>query len=220
MQSLFQSHQPHQAAAAEIERIGKLQTLHLARRAARQVVDKADHLRRLVAAEFATAEIAQLFFRAALAVAHDHARHDVLAVVPIGNADRGGVKHGRMTQQRLIDLARRDVLAALDDQFLDAAGDEVKAIRVAVAEVAGAQPAAGKERTRGGVGILVIARHHLRAANHDLANAAVRKRCAGLDRQRALRSLRLVRPSRSCAAAVRSDLKTPAPPFRSGPSSR
>ena len=42
-------------------------------------------------------------------------------------------------QQRLVDLARRDVLAALDDQLLQPAGDEVEAVGVAVAEVAGAR---------------------------------------------------------------------------------
>jgi hypothetical protein len=46
-----------------------------------------------------------------------------------------------MLEQRLVDLARRDVLAALDDQFLEAPGDEVEAVGVAVAQVAGRKPA-------------------------------------------------------------------------------
>ena len=51
-----------------------------------------------------------------------------------------------MAQQRLVDLARRDVLAALDDQFLQPPGDEIEAVGVALAEVAGVQPAVRLER--------------------------------------------------------------------------
>ncbi len=58
-----------------------------------------------------------------------------------------------MPQQRLIDLARRDVLATLDDQLLDAAGDEVEAVSVAIPKIAAAQPIA-EERGRSGVGFL------------------------------------------------------------------
>ena len=61
----------------------------------------------------------------------------------VGNADRRGFEHRRVREQRFVDLARRDVLAALDDELLDAAGDEEEAVVVAVAQVAGAQPAAG-----------------------------------------------------------------------------
>ena len=50
--------------------------------------------------------------RAALAIAHDHARHDLLPVVPIGNPHRRGVEHRRMPQ-RFIDLARRNVFTSL-----------------------------------------------------------------------------------------------------------
>ena len=76
---------------------------------------------------------------------HD-AGEDFLPVFRIGNADRRRLEHRRMPQQRFVDLARRDVLAALDDQLLQPAGDEVEAVGVAIAEVAGREPAAGTQR--------------------------------------------------------------------------
>ena len=54
----------------------------------------------------------------------------------IGNADRGGVEDRGVPEQHLVDLARRDVLAALDDELLDAAGDEEEAVGIANADVA------------------------------------------------------------------------------------
>ena len=66
----------------------------------------------------------------------------------VGHADRCGLEHGGVAEQRLVDLARRDVLAALDDQLLDAAGDEEEAVGVAVPQVAGAQPPVGREGWR------------------------------------------------------------------------
>ena len=77
-------------------------------------------------------------------------RQDLLAVVAVGHAHRGRVEHRRVAQQHLVDLARRDVLAALDDQLLEPAGDEEEAVAVAVPEVAGAQPAVGREGRGGG----------------------------------------------------------------------
>src|SRR6185312_16874571 len=80
----------------------------------------------------------------------------------------------------LVDLARRDVLAALDDELLDAPGDEEVAFGIAHADVAAAQPSIGKERRPGGRLVLVVAGSHLRAADRDLARRAVGKRLAVL----------------------------------------
>ena len=84
-------------------------------------------------------------------LAHD-AREDLLPVLAIGHADRRRFEHGRVPQQRFVDLARRDVLAALDDQLLQPPGDEVEAVRVAIAEIAGRKPAVGRQRTARRVG--------------------------------------------------------------------
>ena len=57
---------------------------------------------------------------------------NVLPVVWIRDADRGGFKHCGMREQCFIDFARRYVLATFNDQFFDATGDEIEAVRVTV----------------------------------------------------------------------------------------
>ena len=57
--------------------------------------------------------IQKFLFRAALTIAHDDARHDLLPVVPIGNPHRCSVEHRRMPQQGFIDLAWRNVFTSL-----------------------------------------------------------------------------------------------------------
>ncbi len=69
-------------------------------------------------------------------MAHDDECDDLLPIGRVRYADRGRFQHCGVPQQRFIDLARRDVLAAFDDQFLRAPGDVEVAVRVAVAEVA------------------------------------------------------------------------------------
>ena len=53
----------------------------------------------------------------------------------------GRLAHIRMHQQRRLDLTTSDVLAAADDQILDAVDDEKKSLRVEQRHVAGAEPA-------------------------------------------------------------------------------
>src|ERR1700720_3558640 len=98
----------------------------------------------------------------------DDAGEDVLAVIRIGNTDCRGLEHRGMAQQRLVDLARRDVLAALDDQLLAPAGDEIEPVAVPVAEVARGKPAVGGAEPRGPGGP-VKTRHDTFPAHLDLA---------------------------------------------------
>ncbi len=74
-----------------------------------------------------------------------------------------------MAVKRLVDLARRDVLAALDDQLLQAAGDEDIAGLVHASEIAGPEPAIGSQRLGSGLRIPEIAVHHVRSAHQNLA---------------------------------------------------
>jgi hypothetical protein len=60
--------------------------------------------------------------------------------------------------------------------ILDAAGDEEEAVGVAVAEVAGAQPAVGCEARAGRILVLAVAAHHVGAADRELAGCAVGER--------------------------------------------
>src|SRR6266404_1286766 len=77
-------------------------------------------------------------------------------------ADTGHSKH------RGLDLGGMDVLAAPDDQVLDAPADRQEAILVLTRQVAGAIPALGGQRGNpgppGAVGA-VVANHHARAAH-------------------------------------------------------
>ena len=77
-----------------------------------------------------------------------------------------------MLQQRRLDLGAVDVLAAADDHVLLAVDDVVEAGLVAIAEVAGAEPAAA-ERRLGGLGIVPVAGDDVRPADPDLADLAL-----------------------------------------------
>ena len=72
----------------------------------------------------------------ALSFAH-HVAHHLLAVDLVRHADRGGFEHAGMLEHDLVDLQRRDVDAAADDQVLAAAGDADEAVGILDAEVAG-----------------------------------------------------------------------------------
>ena len=76
-----------------------------------------------------------------------------------GQPRDAGVGHRRMGQQRLLDLERRHVLAAADDQLLEPSLDVQPPLAVEPAEVARVEPAVGRHRVR---------RDH-RPAHQDLA---------------------------------------------------
>ena len=73
-----------------------------------------------------------------------------------------------MRVEHVFDFLGRDVLALADDDVLDAAGDDDRAVLVEARHVAGVQPAVVGERV--GVERAVdVAAHHLRALHHELA---------------------------------------------------
>ena len=74
-----------------------------------------------------------------------------------------------MLEQRVLDLDRRDVLAAGDDDVLRAVAELHVAVGVLDAEVAGMEPAAGEGLVGRGL-VLEVALHHDVAAEHDLAH--------------------------------------------------
>src|SRR3546814_20956582 len=67
---------------------------------------------------------------------------DILAQNLVRHADHRRLLHRRMEMERGLDLERRDVVAAADDQFLRPPGHDQIAILVDEAEVAGLGPAA------------------------------------------------------------------------------
>src|ERR1017187_6501743 len=74
-----------------------------------------------------------------------------------------------MLVEDLLNLARVHVVATSDDHVLLAVDDEEVALLVDPPEVAGVKPAV-LDRLAGRGGALPIALHHVRAADHDLAD--------------------------------------------------
>ena len=76
---------------------------------------------------------------------HDERDHHLAAVL-VGDAEHGDVGDRGVRVEHVLDLLGRHVLALADDDVLDPAGDEDRAVRVEAAEVAGVQEAVGGER--------------------------------------------------------------------------
>src|SRR3989442_7612701 len=148
---------------------GELQALHLSRGTLGQRGDEAEQPRRLVPSQLRQTMRAQFRFVAICPRFENDAGEDVLAVIRIGNADRRGLEDGRMAKQRLVDLARCNILATLDDQLLAPAGDEIKTVGVPIAQITRGEPAVGREHLGGELRVAVIADHHGLTAELDLA---------------------------------------------------
>ena len=84
-------------------------------------------------------------------------------------ADRFG--HGGMREQNFVDFTRRDLLAATDDQFLEAAGQMEIAIFVENALIARAEPIA-EEGSGGGFRVVFVFAYDAGAVDTDLAGLA------------------------------------------------
>ncbi len=106
--------------------------------------------------------------------ASDDERHADLAEPLVGDADHRGLLDVGMAQQRVLDLGRVGVEAADDEHVLRPADDAQAPGVVDHAEVAGAQPAVGRQRLRGRLGIVEVVRHDAAAAQQDLAGLARR----------------------------------------------
>ena len=70
-----------------------------------------------------------------------HEQRRNLAEMLVRHADHGAIEHRREGVHHLLDLGRRDVLAAADDEFLQPPGDGEEAVLVALGEIAGVVPA-------------------------------------------------------------------------------
>src|SRR5581483_11137091 len=104
-----------------------------------------------------------------------HHRADLLAEDVVGDAEDGRVGYRRVLEQRGFDLGRIDVLATPDDHVLGPVGDRDEPVLVEAGDVAGAQPAAGQERLRRGLGLVPVPLHDVRAAHPQLAGLADRQ---------------------------------------------
>ena len=66
----------------------------------------------------------------------------LLAEHVVRAADHGGLQHGGVAVEDVLDLLRIDVLAAPDDHVLDPVDQDQVAVVVEVSDVAGVQPSA------------------------------------------------------------------------------
>lgn len=113
-------------------------------------------------------------------------RADHLPVAVVGHAHDAGLAHARVALQRDLDLERVDVLAAADDQVLDAAGDVHVPIHVHARLVAAVHPP-GAARVRDHVlararGLAVVPLHDEVAGGGQLAARAARQRAGAVER--------------------------------------
>ncbi len=137
-----------------------------------------------------------------------------LAPLLVGLCDDPGEGDRGVAVERLLDLDRRDVLAAGDDDVLGPILDLHVAVRFPDRQVPGVEPPAG-ERLLGGLGVLEVPHHRDVAAEDDLADGlAVRRhlvaRRAGRSRSSRPRA-GSARPAGRCAGR---GSRRPAPPRR------
>jgi hypothetical protein len=95
-------------------------------------------------------------------------RHRHLPGLWVGPGHHGGVGHRRVGAQQRLQLGRGHLGALVLDELLEPVDHEQVAVGVDVAEVAGAQPAAGSEGGRRRLRPVAVAAHHLGAAHPQL----------------------------------------------------
>jgi hypothetical protein len=104
-----------------------------------QLVDELDHARVLVGRHALAAEGDQLVGVGALAGAQADEGLDRLAAIGVGDADDGGLAHGRMAVEDVLDLARPHLEAGGVDLVLLAVDHVEPAVGVHEADVARVQ---------------------------------------------------------------------------------
>ena len=126
-----------------------------------------------------------------------HHRGRLLAQRLVRDADQGRVHHGRVVVEDVLDLDAVDVLAAADQHVLGPVDDEEEAFLVDPRQVAGAHPAVD-EGLGGGLGLVPVALHHLRALGPQLADRRRRQDGLAVGRIADLQLARPARRGRSC----------------------
>ena len=107
-----------------------------------------------------------------------HHRRHRFAVARVGHPDDRGFGDGGVLVERGLDLGGVHVLAAADDDVLQAVDDVQVSVLVEPAHVAGSEPAVVGQRGRGRLGVVEVAAEHGRAPQPDLAGLAGRHRLA------------------------------------------
>src|SRR6266487_1737039 len=136
-----------------------------------QVVEDVDLAWVFVGGQAGARELDQLLPAGARPRTQRHEGDHLLAVERVRPADDPRHRHGRVRDQRLLDVPGEDVEPAADDQVLLAVDHPQVAVLVEVADVAGMQPAAA-QRLRGRLRRVPVAEHHAGGAAADLAALA------------------------------------------------
>src|SRR6202171_1013885 len=147
------------------KRLAQFDLAQFAGRGHRHFIQDPDEFRHLEAAEVLAAMFRYgglVGYRARLQL--DKGRYR-LAPLRMRQADHGGVLHGGMGEQRLLDLDGSDVLAARLDHVLLAIEEQHFAVLVDDSQIAGVMPAEFA-RLLGRLRVLVIAHHDIRPAVH------------------------------------------------------
>ncbi len=162
---------------------GQPDSLQLAGRSLRQLVEKHDAMRHLVVGDQLRRVIPDLDLRRHVPRPKHYGGGNLLAKAMVGDCKRDRLRHRGMGAQDLVNLARRNLLAAAIDHLLETPGDEQVAVRIDGALVAGAKPSVDERRPIR-FRILRVTRRHARSAQNDFADFTGREQIAGLVHQR------------------------------------
>src|SRR6185503_11506140 len=152
--------------------------LYLPRDRHRELLHEADVLRHLVVRNLLATERADRLGIAALARLQLDPRAHHFAVAAVRHAEHLHVLDLRVAIQELLDLARRDVFAAADDQVLHAADDIAVAGCIERRQIAGVHPTLRVDGLPGLVFVVPVAVHHAVAARQQLAPLTERRDAA------------------------------------------
>ena len=157
--------------------VGEADALHLAGGPLGQLVQEHDGRGDLVRREPRRCEVPELLRASHGAVARDHRSRNGLAEPRMRLREDDCVRNGVVTEQRLLHLSRRDLLAAAVDDLLEASAQEEIAVVVEIALVSRAEPAVG-EGLPVRVRVSLVAREDVRPAYGNLADLAGREKHA------------------------------------------
>ena len=155
------------------ERLRDDAALDLARGRARDGVGDVNLLRTLEVGQPLLAERQQLGLGGIDRSEHDR-RRDLLTPRRMRHAEADRLGHRGVREQHLVNLARRDLLAAAIDHLLEPSGQRQIAVLVEESLVAGPEPAID-ERRGVGLGVVLVPADHVGSLDDDLAPLAGRQ---------------------------------------------
>src|SRR5436309_754303 len=133
-----------------------------------------DEARNLVGCYLSFAEVADLLLSCCRPFLETDPRTDLFAILAVGNTDHRHLADRRMGVQELLDLARKDVLAAPDNHVLDAADNLCMAVVTQNRDVSCVHPTGFIDRGARALGVVPVTVHHHVATHAQLTGSAAR----------------------------------------------